>query len=93
VWDGPARPPVYPPSPANTVQVIKTRFGHTITLDDTPGAAKVSVAHVNGSQVSMTADGNVAVTAVKDLNLKAGGDITLQATNVTVTVATAMTVG
>jgi uncharacterized protein involved in type VI secretion and phage assembly len=71
VWDGPARPPVYPPSPANTVQVIRTRAGHTITLDDTPGAAQVSVAHVNGSQVAMTADGNVAVTAFKDLNLKA----------------------
>lgn len=93
VWDGPARPPVYPPSPANTVQVIKTRFGHTITLDDTPATAQVSIAHVNGSQVSMTVDGNVAVTAAKDLNLTAKGNITLQAADVTVTVTSSMTVG
>ena len=37
VWDGLDRPPVYPPLPANTVQVIKTRSGHTVTLDDTRG--------------------------------------------------------
>jgi phage protein D len=92
VWDGPARPPVYPPVPGNTVQVIKTRFGHTITLDDNPGTAQVSIAHVNGSQVSMTADGNVTVSALKDLNLTAKGNINLQATAVTVN-AQSMTVG
>jgi phage protein D/phage baseplate assembly protein gpV len=83
VWDGPARPPVDPPSPANTVQVIKTRSGHTITLDDTPGIARVSIAHVNGSQVSLTADGNVSVTAVNDLSLTAQGNISLQASGIT----------
>ena len=93
VWDGPGRPPVYPPSPANTVQVIKTRLGHTITLDDTPGAQQVSVAHVNGSQVAMTADGNVAVTALKNLTLQAAGTITLKATSVSVAVTQSMTVG
>ena len=93
VWDGPARPPVYPPSPANTVQMIKTRFGHTITLDDTPGAEQVSVAHPNGSQVSMSVDGDVSVSANKDLNLTAKGSINLQATGVAVTVSQSMTVG
>jgi len=104
VWDGLGRPPVYPPLPTNTRQMIKTRLGHTITLDDTPGVQMVSIAHVNGSQVSMTFDGSVAVTAVKDLNLTAtgsislmstntaAGEITLTATNVGVTVAQTMSV-
>jgi phage protein D/phage baseplate assembly protein gpV len=92
VWDGPSRPPVYPPSPGNTVQVIKTRMGHTITLDDTAGQQRVSIAHVNGSQVSMTQDGSVAIIAKTDLNLKATGKITLQATDVTVTVDNSMSV-
>jgi phage protein D len=92
VWDGPATPPVYPPTPGNTVQTIRTRFGHTITLDDTPGAQKVSIAHVNGSQVSMTVDGNVAVTALKDLNLTATGNVNIKAANVNVAVTGAMNV-
>ena len=75
---------VDPPSPANTVQVIKTRLGHTITLDDTPGVARVSIAHVNGSEVSLTADGNVSITAVNDLSLTAQGNISLQASGITI---------
>jgi phage protein D len=92
VWDGPGLPPVYPPLPANTRQMIKTRLGHTITLDDTPGVEMVSIAHVNGSQVSMTFDGNVKVTAAKDISLTAAGTISLTAADVTVTVANTMTV-
>jgi phage protein D/phage baseplate assembly protein gpV len=100
VWDGPSHPPVYPPLASNLVQKIKTRFGHTITLDDTPATASVTVAHINGSQVSMTADGKVSVTAIKDLNLTAVGNINLtatgninmQANNVTVAVTGSMNV-
>jgi phage protein D/phage baseplate assembly protein gpV len=92
VWDGPARPPVYPPLPINAVQTIKTRLGHTITLDDTPGIQSVTIKHVNGSHVSMTMDGNVSVTALKDINLTATGNINLKATNVMVTVAGSMSV-
>jgi uncharacterized protein involved in type VI secretion and phage assembly len=80
VWDGPAHPPVYPPLVTNFVQKIKTRLGHTITLDDTPATASVTIAHINGSQVSMTVDGKVSVTAIKDLNLTAAGNINLTAT-------------
>jgi len=84
VWDGLGRPPVYPPLPANAVQVIKTRAGHTITLDDTPGVERVTIAHRNGSEVSLTADGNVSVTAANDLQLTAHGNIGLQAKGIAV---------
>ena len=87
VWDGTNRPAVYPPLAGNLVRKIKTPFGHTITLDDTPATAGVTIAHVNGSQVSMSVDGNVTVKAVKDLNLTATGNINLQAANVNVSVS------
>jgi phage protein D/phage baseplate assembly protein gpV len=102
VWDGATLPPVYPPSPANTVQVIKTRLGHTITLDDTPPLQQVSIAHVNGSQISMTQDGTVTIAALTgnitlqattgSITLQAAENITLTAAGVTVNVANAMTV-
>lgn len=79
-WDGPARPPVYPPVPGNSMQQIKTRGGHVVTLDDTLGAQTVSIAHANGSQVSMGMDGSITVKAMKDLSLSANGNISLSTT-------------
>ncbi len=88
VWDGPAKPPVYPPLPTNTVQMIKSRLGHTIILDDTPGATSVTVKHVNGSLVQMMVDGSVTINAATNMTLNAGGAITLKAGgNVNVTAA------
>jgi hypothetical protein len=88
VWDGPYRPPVDPPLPNNGQQMIKTRLGHKIVLDDTPATQGVTIKHLNGSQVSMDQLGNVSVTATKDLNVKAAGAINLTATgNISLTAA------
>lgn len=100
VWDGPARPPVYPPLPTNGKQIIKTRVGHTIALDDTPGIQNVTISHINGSQILIDQLGNVSVTAMKDLtvnaagniNFTAVGNINLTATNVGVTVSGAVNI-
>jgi phage baseplate assembly protein gpV len=94
VWDGPARPAVYPPSPLNSVQKIVTRAGHVITLDDTAGNLNVTLAHANGSTVAMTQEGNIAVKSLVgginvtaqtgSINLNApAGKINLQAQNIT----------
>jgi phage protein D/phage baseplate assembly protein gpV len=100
VWDGPAKPPVYPPVPPNMLKsVIKTRLGHTIVLDDTPGPAMVTVQHALGSQIVMGADGSITVNANTMLNLNAStiamsakSAINLTAPNVNVAVTAAMSV-
>ena len=103
VWDGPAKPPVYPPIAINAVQKIRTRAGHVITLDDTPGMQTIQIVHVNQSQVSIGQDGSVAVLAPKgniSLTTTTGnialtapsGTITLTAPTVNVAVTTALNV-
>jgi hypothetical protein len=92
VWDGPSHPPVYPPGPGNFVRMLKSKSGHTITLDDTPGLEKITIKHKNGSQITLNFDGNVSISAIKDLSLSATGNINLSATNVNVSVRTAMNV-
>lgn len=53
VWDGPARPPVYPPSQGNTLRMIKSKAGHVVKLDDMPGQAKVTVESNGGHVVTL----------------------------------------
>jgi phage protein D len=91
-WDGPASPPVYPPALKNSVRMIKSRSGHTITLDDTSGAEKVSIGHKNGSQVTLSMNGDISIDAKNDLTLSAQGTINLKATNVKVKVTGTMDV-
>lgn len=92
VWDGPALPPVYPPALKNSVRMIKSRSGHTITMDDTTGLEKVSIHHKNGSEITMNFNGDISIQANKDLNLSATGNINLKAANVKVSVAGTMDV-
>jgi phage baseplate assembly protein V len=83
------------------LQRIRSRTGHTISLDDVGGA--ITVEHPLGSSVTLAADGSVSVSATNGLTLAATtGDITLaahtgtialQALSVDVKVATTMNVG
>jgi phage protein D len=95
VWDGPARPPVYPPLPTNTVQKIQTRAGHKITLDDTPGIQSVSLSHATGSQIVLGQDGSISLIAAPGATINLStptGVINLAAQTVNVAVTTAMNV-
>jgi phage protein D/phage baseplate assembly protein gpV len=53
VWDGPARPPVYPPSQGNTMRMIKSKAGHVVTLDDMPGQGKITVKSTGGHIIAL----------------------------------------
>ena len=53
VWDGPARPPVYPPSQGNTMRMIKSKGGHIVKLDDMPGKANVTIESKGGHTVTL----------------------------------------
>jgi len=50
------------PSPDNNVRTIVSRSGHEITLDDSPGAGKVTVKSKSGHQVVMDESGAGKVT-------------------------------
>lgn len=48
-------------------KTITTSGGHAIQIDDTPGAAKVSVDHSSGSYIEISNDGSVTIKSVTNL--------------------------
>jgi phage protein D/phage baseplate assembly protein gpV len=92
VWDGPMHPPVYPPLPPNAVRMIKSKSGHSITMDDTTGLEKMTIHHKSGSEIAMDNLGNISVNANMDLSLKANGNIKLTAANVAISVTGAVNI-
>ncbi|APR86359.1 VgrG protein [Minicystis rosea] len=80
LWNGKDTLPAKNEDGKNNLRVIKSRSGHTITLDDTNGAARVTIA--DGTQkntvVLDSAASSISLTAEKDLVLKAKGNITLE---------------
>ena len=86
-------PPATNSDTLNSIRVIKSKSGHTVTFDDSPAAPKVVIRHKGGSEISLAGDGSVSVKAMGDLTLQANGTLTLDATKVDVKVATVMNVG
>ncbi|GHO83199.1 phage baseplate assembly protein V [Dictyobacter formicarum] len=79
LWNADQQPPTSNSDGQDNIRLIKTRSGHTITLDDTKGDEKIVIQDKGGSQVTMNQDGTVTISAAKDLVLKAKGSITLNA--------------
>jgi uncharacterized protein involved in type VI secretion and phage assembly len=74
------------------VQRIKSRAGHTISMDDT--ASRLVIEHPTGTSITLDADGSVVIDAVRDIELNAPtGEIRLSARDVKVAVAGTMDVG
>lgn len=63
VWNGKDKPPTEKGSDAdNHVRMIKSRSGHTVILDDTPGSEKVTVTDKGGNCLELSSKG-VVVTS------------------------------
>jgi uncharacterized protein involved in type VI secretion and phage assembly len=77
LWNATARPPLDNSDGRNAVRVIKSRAGHTITFDDTPGAGQLVIEDGAGSTITLDADGSVTISAKADLTITAGGTLTL----------------
>jgi len=77
LWNAEKRPPANNINGQNSTRLIKTKSGHTITLDDTTNNEKIVIQDKGGSQITMTQNGSVTISAAKDLILKAKGSITL----------------
>jgi uncharacterized protein involved in type VI secretion and phage assembly len=80
LWNGKEAPPADNSDGNNDIRVIKSRSGHTITLDDTDGGEKITIA--DGKQKSSivldAAEGSLTITSEGDLTVKAKGKITLE---------------
>ncbi len=86
VWNGVDRPPEGNLDGQNRIRAIRTRVGHTITLDDSSGAEQIMIQDSAGSTIRLQADGSISIEAATNLELSASnGDINLNARNVNVT--------
>jgi phage baseplate assembly protein gpV len=66
VWSGRDKPPLPSGKKTTDVRILKSRSGHTITLDDTSGKEEVVLTHENGkTEIRMDARGEVTVKANK----------------------------
>jgi uncharacterized protein involved in type VI secretion and phage assembly len=91
VWSGKKRPPEENENRKNNIRTIKTKGGNSITLDDTEKDEKIIIQDKSGNLIKFQSNENksngnisISIEAKNDLELKAGGDILLRATNVKV---------
>jgi uncharacterized protein involved in type VI secretion and phage assembly len=85
LWNGQDAPPAANDDGKNNVRLIKSRSGHVIRLTDEDGKEKIEVVDKTGknSIVFDTASNTITITADKDITLAATqGTITLDAQNV-----------
>jgi uncharacterized protein involved in type VI secretion and phage assembly len=81
LWNGKDKPPAQNSDGKNNLRVIKSRSGHTLTLDDTAGAEKITISDSqNQNTIVIDSKGKtITLTSAKDVTVKAQGDITLDA--------------
>jgi phage protein D len=61
-------------------RIIRSRAGHTITLDDSDGGGGVTVEDKNGNKIMLDSGANkLTITVQGDASLKAQGNLTLEA--------------
>jgi phage protein D len=82
LWNGKDAPPDGQVSSGGKIQkrIIRSRAGHTLTLDDSDGGGGITIADKNGNQLVLDSGSNALQITVKgDISLKAQGNLTLQA--------------
>jgi uncharacterized protein involved in type VI secretion and phage assembly len=81
LWNGKDAPPEKNSDKKNNKRLLKSRSGHVITLDDTEGAEKISIADKSGNNTLVfdTKANTVTLTSGKDLAIQAKGNISLSA--------------
>ena len=98
LWNGQDAPPktnneVVSSSKVNE-RILKTRAGHTISLDDTEGSEKISIKDkTENNKIEITAsDNTIAITAAGDVKLTATGKVVVDSTGDTTVDAQSATV-
>lgn len=74
LWNGKDKPPENNEDGANNLRMLKSRSGHLIRLDDTPGEEKLDIiAHDGRSRITFN--------RAEGLVIKAEGDVTIQSSD------------
>jgi phage protein D/phage baseplate assembly protein gpV len=80
LWTAKKGPPVTNADGTNSMRVIKSRAGHTITFDDTLNVGKLTIEDKSGSSITLNAqDSSITISAKGNLTIKAVGEISLEA--------------
>jgi len=75
LWNGKNRLPAPNVDGLNNVRVLQTRSGHSITFDDTKTAERLVIHHKSGSEVTLAANGTVAINAKGKVTIDAAQTI------------------
>lgn len=72
LWNGKDKPPETNEDGKNNKKIIKSRSGHTVTLDDTDGAEKIEIVDKSkkNSIVVNTKENTITISADADITLK-----------------------
>ena len=92
LWNGTHPPPAANTDALNRKRVLATPAGHTLSFDDTPGTGAVRITHAAGSEIVLSGDGSVTISAARDLTLKARTSINLAAPAVDIKVTTSVNI-
>lgn len=92
LWNGEDAPPKKSSELINSGRVekriIRSRTGHTITLDDSDGGGGITIEDAKGNKIyldtssnalTIEVKGNASVTAKGNLSLEAGGNVSMKA--------------
>jgi len=79
LWNGEDDPPAGNDDGKNNLRMLKSRSGHTVTLDDTEGSEKIIVSDKSGKSTLVfdSAKSSITISAGQDLILSAKGDLTI----------------
>ncbi|MFT3767548.1 MAG: phage baseplate assembly protein V [Minicystis sp.] len=87
------KPPTYPfedgePNVSPDKRLLRSESGHTVVLDDTKDAEKITIADKGGKEMIEldVKNGKLSITADKELSIKVGSDVTLTAKEGKVTI-------
>lgn len=81
LWNGTDKAPAQIEGGNNDLRVLKSKSGHTITLDDKKGAEKITITDKSGKN-TITLDpvkNDVAITSEKSLTITAKGNVAIDA--------------
>jgi phage protein D/phage baseplate assembly protein gpV len=84
LWNGQDKPPADANKAVSggkvQLRVIRSRAGHTITLDDTDGGGGITIADKSGNQIMLDTGSNaLKVKTQGDVTIEAQGNLTLRA--------------
>lgn len=75
LWNGKDKPPEKNSDGKNNIKMIKSRSGHTITIDDTDGKEKIEI-------IDKSTKNKICIdSANKKISIECGGDMELSATS------------